>query len=177
MNSRSKIITGLILILAGAFTLIGNMGILNENFVLPILGAGFLFVYFILGARKNYRNLGFLIPGIILPGLQILKIVDDNKMKEEVQIAAVFGILAVSFLAIYLIHTFWYKQLGKGQRNWPLYVSIILLIFGGAVYAIEYFNWNSGIVILNNIWPGILVLAGVRMLYKALKTNRKNLNN
>jgi putative Mn2+ efflux pump MntP len=31
-------------------------------------------------------------------------------------------------------------------------------------------------VILNNIWPGILVIVGARMLYKALKGSKENLN-
>jgi hypothetical protein len=176
MNSRSKVITGSILVLAGATSLIGNLQILNENFILPILGAAFLFIYFILGARKKYGNIGFLIPGIILPALQILKLADDYNVGEKAEVVIVFGILGVSFLAIYLIHSCWYKELRRGQRTWPLHVSIILFIFGGVVYAIEYFNWTFGMVILNNIWPGVLVIVGVRMLYKALKGSKEKLN-
>lgn len=176
MNSRSKVITGSILVLAGASSLVGNLQILNENFILPILGAAFLFIYFILGARKNYGNIGFLIPGIILLAMQILKLADDNNVGEKAEIVIVFGILACSFLAIYLIHTCCYKQLRSGQRNWPLYVSIILVFFGAVLYAVEYFNWTFGVVLLNNIWPGILVIVGVRLLYKALKGSKQNLN-
>jgi hypothetical protein len=176
MNSRSKAITGSILVLAGASSLIGNLQILNENFILPILGAAFLFIYFILGARKKYGNIGFLIPGIILPVLQILKLADDYNVGEKAEVVIVFGILGVSFLAIYLIHSCWYKQVSRGQRTWPLHVSIILFIFGGIVYAVEYFNWTFGMVILNNIWPGILVIIGARMLYKALKGSKEKLN-
>lgn len=176
MNSRSKVITGSILVLAGVSSLIGNLEILNENFILPILGAAFLFIYFILGARKKYGNVGFLIPGIILPAFQILKFADDNNVSEKAEVVIVFGVLCVSFLAIYLIHTCWYKQVSRGQRSWPLHVSIILFIFGGVVYAIEYFNWTFGMVILNNVWPGILVIVGVRMLYKALKGSKKELH-
>ncbi|MBL4937314.1 hypothetical protein JK636_16415 [Clostridium sp. YIM B02515] len=176
MNSRSKVVTGSILVLAGGLTLIGNLQLLNENFVLPIMGAAFLFVYFILGARKNYRNIGFLIPGIILPGLQILKFADDYKVSEKTEILTVFGVLGASFLAIYFIHSFWYKEISKGQRNWPLYVSIILFVFGGITYAVEYFNWSFGMVIINNIWPGVLIIVGARMLYKAIKGNKEKIN-
>jgi putative Mn2+ efflux pump MntP len=34
-----------------------------------------------------------------------------------------------------------------------------------------------GMVILNNIWPGVLVIVGARMLYKALKGSKQKLNN
>jgi hypothetical protein len=152
------------------------LNILNENFVLPILGAAFLLIYFILGARKKYGNIGFLIPGIILPAMQILKLADDNNVGEKAEVVIVFGILSVSFLVIYLIHSCWYKELSKGQRNWPLHVSIIIFFFGGVVYAVEYFNWMFGMVILNNIWPGVLVIVGARMLYKALKGSKQKLN-
>jgi hypothetical protein len=176
MNSRSKAITGGVLVLAGAASLLGNLNILNENFLLPVIGAAFLFIYFILGARKNYRNIGFLIPGIILPAMQILKFAEDNNVGEKAEVIIVFGVLCVSFLAIYLVHTFWFKQGSRGQRSWPLYVSIVLCIFGAVVYAVEYFDWKIGMVILNNIWPGILVIVGVRMLYKALKGTKQKLN-
>lgn len=176
MNSRSKVVTGSILVLAGALTLIGNLQLLNENFVLPIMGAAFLFVYFILGARKRYGNIGFLIPGIILPSLQILKFADDYKVSEKTEVLLVFGTLGASFLAIYLIHSVWYKEISKGQRNWPLYVSLILFVFGAITYAVEYLNWSFGMVIINNIWPGVLIIVGARMLYKAIKGNKEKIN-
>lgn len=176
MNTRSKMVTGSILVLAGVSSILGNAHILNENFLLPILGAAFLCVYFLLGARKNYGNIGFLIPGIILPAMQILKIADDNNVGEKTELIIVFGVLSLSFLAIYLIHSFWYKQLSKGQRNWSLYVSVILLVFGGIVYAVEYLDWKFGMILLNNIWPAVLVIVGARMLYKALKGNKQKLD-
>jgi hypothetical protein len=176
MKSNSKIIIGSILALSGAVTLIGNLNIISENFILPMLGAAFLFIYFILGARKSYGNIGFLIPGIILSALQILKFADDNSMSEKAIIVVVFGVLSASFFLIYIVHTYWFKQVGKGQRNWPLYVSIIILFCGVFAYAIEYFNWSFGAVILNNMWPAVLVIVGARMLYKALKGSRRKLD-
>jgi hypothetical protein len=175
MKSRSKSILGSILIMAGAVTLLGNLNILNENFILPILGIGFLAVYFMLGARKSYGNIGFLIPGIILSALQIFKIADDNNVSEKTEIIIVFGVFSICFLLMYLIHTCWFKELSTGKRNWPLYVSIAFLFFGGIVYAIEYLDWKFGMVLLNNMWPVILVLVGASMLYKALKGDKQKL--
>jgi uncharacterized membrane protein (GlpM family) len=175
MKSKSKIITGSILILAGVSTLIENFNLINESFVLPVLGAAFLFFYFMLGARKKYGNIGFLIPGIILPALQLLEYVDNSKVGEEAEIAVVFGVLSISFLAIYLIHTYWFKEVSKGQRNWPLYVSIIVFLFGTAVFAIEIFNWKFGMVFVNNMWPAVLVIVGGRMLFKAIKENKEKI--
>lgn len=173
MKSRSKLIVGSIFILSGATSLIGNLGVINENFFLPMLGAAFLVIYIILGGRKSYGNIGFLIPGIILPGLQILKLADDRQVAENIEVLMVFGILSASFLAIYLIHSFWFKELRKGQRNWPLFVCIILVIFGGFVYAVEYFNWGFGAVLLSNMWPAVLVLIGLRLLFKAYREKGK----
>lgn len=177
MKSKSKIITGSMLLLVGAATLMEDLQLINESFVLPILGAAFLFIYFILGARKKYGNIGFLIPGIILPALQLLEYADSSKVGEEAMIAIVFGIFSISFLAVYVIHTYWFKQVSRGQRNWPLYVSIILFLFGTAVFSIMHFNWKFGIVLVNNMWPAILVIVGGRMLYRALKENKEKLSN
>jgi hypothetical protein len=176
MNTKSKVVVGTILVISGAASLIGNLGFLNENFVLPVLGAAFLIAYFVLGGNKRYRNLGFLIPGIILPGLQLLKLAEDNKVGEQTEVIMVFGILSTCFLLVFLIHTFWFKEVSRGQRNWPLYVSIALILFGGAAYAAEYYNWGFGMVILGNIWPAVLVVVGLRLLYKASKANKENIN-
>lgn len=175
MNTKSKVVVGTILVIAGASSLIGNLGFLNENFVLPVLGAAFLIAYFVLGGNKHYRNLGFLIPGIILPGFQLLKLADDHKVSEQTEVIMVFGILSASFLLVYLIHTFWFKEVSRGQRNWPLYVSIILILFGAVAYAAEYYNWGFGFIILGNIWPAVLVVIGLRLLYKASKANKTNI--
>lgn len=177
MKSKSKIITGSLLVLAGVATLTENFQLIDESFVLPILGAAFLFFYFILGARKRYGNIGFLIPGILLPVLQLLEFVDNSKLGEETEIAVVFGSFSISFLAIYLIHTYWFKEARKGQRNWPVYVCIILFLFGTAGLAIEHFNWKFGMVIVNNMWPAVLLIVGARMLFKAIKENKEKLNN
>jgi hypothetical protein len=176
MSSKSKVITGSILILAGASSLVQNFGIINENFVLPILGAAFLIVYFVLGGRKRYGNIGFLIPGVILPAMQVLKLADDYHASERTEIILVFGMLSACFLAIYLIHSFWFKEFSRGKRSWPLYVSLSLILFGVIVYAAEYYNWSFGVILLGNTWPIILVLVGIRLLYKALKIDKQNLN-
>ena len=175
MNTKSKVVTGTILVIAGASSLIGNLGFLNENFVLPVLGAAFLIAYALLGGNKRYRNLGFLIPGIILPALQLVKLADDNKVGEQTEVIMVFGLLSASFLLVYLIHTFWFKELRRGQRNWPLYVSVLLILFGAVAYAAEYYNWGFGVIILGNIWPAVLVIVGLRLLYKATKANKTNI--
>lgn len=176
MNSKSKVITGSILIISGACSLVQNFGIINENFILPFLGAAFLITYFVLGGRKRYGNIGFLIPGIILPALQILKLADDNHVSEKTEVVLFFGAISASFLAIYLIHSFWFKEYSVGKRNWPLYVSIGLVLFGTVAYAAEYYNWGFGVILLGNAWPAILVLVGVRLLYKALRSEKQNLN-
>lgn len=176
MNTRSKVIVGSILLLSGASSILGNLDFINENFVLPVLGAAFLIVYFILGARKKYSNIGFLIPGVVLPALQTLKIAEDNNLGEKAEVVIVFGVLSVCFVAIYLIHSCWFKELKRGQRVWPLIVSVMLLVFGGIVYAIEFLKWKFGVVLLSNVWPGILVIVGAIMLYKAVKGNKQQLS-
>ena len=101
---RSRIVWGILLILAGVVALLVNIGFVgSKNFfwiVLSILGAGFFFSFLV----ENKRNWWALIPGISLIGVTLVNLVGwispsvQQQWGETIQ----FAMIGISFIIVYL---------------------------------------------------------------------------
>ena len=153
---------GILLIGLGVFLLLAQMGIFSGSLFLAFLGIGFLVVYVLMGGRKNYGNLGFLIPGFVLLALAAFSSGDVGRYP-----SLFFLFLSLAFWGVLILHTVWFTGEDWGTRMWPLFPGAGLLLFSGFIYAVTELDWTPGSLrLLNYLAPLILIGVGVFILLK-----------
>jgi hypothetical protein len=160
---------GILLIVAGIFLLLNQLGVLSGQVFLFMLSLGFIATYVLLGARKEYGNVGFLIPGTILFAIAAYAAVSDSPGFEGLSPAYFFIGLSLSFLAVFLIHTFWFKNLVHGERFWPVYPAAGLLLLAGIIGLSVSGQWAEHLGLLNYLWIVALIAVGIWMVIKSVK--------
>lgn len=165
------------LIFGGIFTFIGALSVLKDisryrfnisfELFLIIVGIVFLFLYY------SKKTEGFIYPGSILPALGIYFLI-MRFMDESYMWPSIFVLLGLAFYFIY------FSAL-MGKNSWPLIPGTILIVLGTCLFTISFgiINWdivkylNINIREYQNyIWPAVLILIGVIMLYKSLFRRR-----
>ncbi len=134
MDKNAKI--GILLVGFGLFVLLNQMNFFSGNFFLAFLGVGFLVVYALVGGRKNYANMGFLIPGLVL-----LALAAYTSGELSFHPSLFFLFLSLVFWAVLLVHTFWFKGEDLGTRIWPVFPGAGLMLFSGFIYGITVLEW------------------------------------
>jgi len=154
---------GIILIAVGAFFLLNTLNLIGEDLFLYLLSAGFIFTYFMLGARKHYRNIGFLFPGAVLLAVALFSDIQQFDAAAELGGGLFFIFLGAAFLIVF-IHT---RAFSKW--DWPIYPAVSLILFGIFITAVEKTDITAGAEFLNYLFPIILIAAGVYLLYRQKK--------
>jgi len=171
MTRNSKI--GIILILAGIVLLLSQLGLIPGLSFLFLLGFGFIAAYIILGGRKEYSYVGFLIPGVILVAVATFAALEETAGPEGVNPGLFFILLGLSFLAVFLIHTYWFKGPDQGNRFWPLFPAGGLLLFGVFIGAVTTERWTEYLDLLNYIWVVALIAVGVWLMISSIRSSKK----
>lgn len=172
--SNKKIFWGVFLILLGLMGIINKLHIFGDYFELIVIGLGFLFAYILRGGNKKYSNIGFLIPGCIIIATIPIDFIDKTKMVSMYKDPLMLVILGTVFLLVYLIHTVWITNIRKGSKNWPLLVALIIYSIGLIDFISEISDSAIGRLILNNLWPVILILAGIIILIRSFYRSDKS---
>lgn len=158
---------GVLLIIAGVFLLLNQLGVIPGQAFMFLLAFGFIAAYVLLGARKEYGNVGFLIPGMVLLAIAVYAAASEAAGIEDLSPAYFFLGLSLSFWAVFLVHTFWFKAEDHGARFWPVYPAAGLLLFSGIITfaqeRIEYLN------LLNYLWIIALIAVGGWLVYSSMK--------
>ncbi len=157
-STRGKL--GALMILVG-ITLLLTMLYLSGSLFLVTLGLAFCGVYWILGGRKSYGNLGFLIPGLVLLSIGLYALLDEVTGAEGVEAGVFFLLLAAAFLGVFAIHTRRFRN--HGPRYWPLFPAAGLTLFGTAIMSHQHFGWVS-LELLNYLWVAVLIGAGLWLI-------------
>lgn len=166
--SNKNLLLGIVLISAGIITGLTVAGILPGIGLLGILTIGFLTAYVV-----GKKTLGFLIPGCVLGAITIAGLVETTYAKLDDSFP--LFILGLAFLAVFFIHTFRLKTAGWGEKYWPLFPAVSMMLIGGAVLAAnnrllnfkpEYLNY------LNYLTPAILLIIGAVVLLKGFGKNK-----
>ncbi|MGM0653207.1 MAG: hypothetical protein ACQES4_10580 [Bacillota bacterium] len=158
---------GILLILAGVFLLLNQIGVIPGEAFLFLLAFGFIAAYVLLGARKEYGNVGFLIPGTVLLSIATYSAISEQSGYEDLSPAFFFLGLSLSFLAVFLVHTYWFKSMDHGERFWPIYPAAGLLL----LFVIISFSgqWVEHLNLLNYIWIIALIAVGGWLVYSGVK--------
>jgi hypothetical protein len=170
MSKNFKV--GLILILAGIFMLLSQLGVIPGVSILYLLGIGFIAVYAILGARREYGYVGFLIPGTILLAIALFASLGAGGDGGEINPGFFFLFLSLSFLTVFLVHTYWFRELGHGDRFWPLYPAAGLLVMTGIVGMATTGKFLQGLNLFNYLWIIALIAFGAWLVIKGIKTSK-----
>ena len=151
---------GVLLVAFGIFLLLNQLNIFSGQSFLAFLGLGFLAVYVLMGGRKHYGNLGFLIPGFVLLALAAFTSGSHNPH-------LFFLFLSLGFWALLLLHTFWFRGEDWGARFWPFFPAAGLLFFSGMIYSTTVLDWNLTVL---NFWNYLVALVligiGISLLFK-----------
>lgn len=153
-------------IFGGIFTAIGAMSLLDDlrffrinvtfEVLLIVLGLIFIFLFY-------SRNIsGFVFPGFILPAIGVYLVL-LRTFGEKYTSSSIFLLLGFAFYIIYFTAYI-------GKSNWPLIPATILLAVGILAYIIRLGMFNINILYLRKeyIWPIVMILAGVMILFNRL---------
>lgn len=142
-HDRDRTTLGLILIGGGVLFLLNQLSAFGGfGRIVPLLiGGAFLYAYF--RTKQGYR-IGFLIPGAILTGIGVGQVIENYAFFNiGGDITAVT--LGLGFCAI------WYFE----RRHWWFLIPGSILVLSGL----------SQMYLIGNLWPLVLILIGVYLLY------------
>lgn len=150
---RSRIVWGILLILAGLVALLVNAGFVKSNnffwIVLELLGAVFCFSFLF----ENKRNWWALIPGVSLLGVAVVNLVAwiSPGMEEEWGDTIVFAGIGLSFLVVFLFD----------RDQWWAILPAGVLFSLGAVAGLEPYvtERESGGIFLLGLGLTFMILA------------------
>ncbi|TDO92056.1 hypothetical protein DFR79_10882 [Halanaerobium saccharolyticum] len=154
---------GILLIAIGVFILLNTLNLISDDIFLYLLSGGFLFTYFMLGARKHYGNIGFLIPGTVLLAIALFSDLERIEFINNLGGGVFFILLGLAFAAV-LIHTSAFEK-----WDWPIYPAGALIIFGVFVVFVENNDYIQNQEYLNYITPIVLIILGSYFLYQNKK--------
>ncbi len=169
-----KVTGGILLIVVGVFLLLNQLGLIMGQTFLFLLASGFIAVYFLLGGRKEYGNVGFLIPGVIL--LSIASFASLSDRVDELSPVFFFLGLSLSFFIVFALHTYWFKNLDNGDRFWPVYPAGGLLLLAGIIGLGLSGRFVESLGLLNYFWVIVLIGIGAWLVFSSLKKQGKKNN-
>ncbi len=152
---------GIILIIAGVVLLLSQIGLFPDLSILYLISLIFFAIYAYRGGAKYYGNIGFLIPATVILAVAIYA------SYANLHPAYFFIGLGLSFLAIFVIHTFWFREMDRGERYWPVFPAAGLLLFSTIVVLPE--RRLALFSFLNYLWIIGLIGLGAWLIYKSTR--------
>lgn len=162
---------GIGLILIGLVLLLGFHYNFEGMFTLGV-SIAFLIYYWVRGGNKHYRNVGFLIPGVILLYLTGVIMIDNSRSLSYFEdIYSIAGI-SIAFFLVFILHTYWFTFSSWGKRYWPLIVSGACAVASVIVLFDDYLNIDISEEIFKYIIPVLLIIGGVFVIIRGLKSDK-----
>lgn len=152
--NQGTLLAGVVLILIGIVFLLINFNLIGGEAFLIALGAAFL-VAFVLT-----RNLGFLIPGMILFWLGIAVTIIEQDLFPAIDDGS-FVLVALG-LAFLLIFAFMPRR-----HWWPLIPGGILLFIGIMITLEDFLPFSFG-QLMAFFWPALLIVIGLWLVIRQL---------
>ncbi|MDO8671834.1 MAG: hypothetical protein Q7O66_10455 [Dehalococcoidia bacterium] len=160
-NTRSRLIPGFVLVLVGLFLILIQFLQSAAGFAIMAVGVAFLAGYYL-----SKRQLGFLIPGLILIGFGAFVGLQQAGPIPFGFESLFFVFLGVPFLLVYAIHT--RREGSWGARNWPLFPGLILcglallLLLIANQFILNSDQWATVLL----WWPILLVGIGIFLILR-----------
>lgn len=147
------------LIVIGLLLLLNALNLTGTDISLYLISIGFFIAYFMLGAGKYYKNIGFLVPAAILMAVALYPDLQKLDFINKLGGGFFFIILGLAFIIVF-IHSLAFKK-----WDWPLYPAIILTSFGILIILIENNQYFQKFEYLYYILAAFLIVLGLFLLY------------
>lgn len=142
--------------------LLNTIGLLSGHAFLLVLGLGFIAIYALLGGRRKYGTIGLFIPGAILISIWIAITLETHLDLGAFEGAHFLFLMGLAFLSILLFHTYSFKEKSHGDRFWPIYPALGLMLIGALSYFSQTLGRDFSITFgktMNYVW--VLVFLGI----------------
>jgi hypothetical protein len=156
----------IVLILIGVLILLGNMGMLEGELALFIISMGLFGGYILTGGRNRSGSIGFLIPACILLMIGIFTYLENSGNIKALEGSLFFFMLGTAFFIIYFINNYKRTDMTFGSKNWPVITGSSVYAFGTLVFLFESYEIPFVKILLQNLWPIGLILAGIIIIIK-----------
>ena len=163
---NKNLFMGIILIVIGLLWTLSNFGIMNDNWILPIIGTAFLVAYLYRGGPYKKGTIGFLIAGSIISLIGLFSILSENVLLGSLEGSLFFFFLGTAFLLVYFIHTRHQIDDKPGNQKWPLVTGIIIILFGLFVLVTETAHIPAIRKIFRIGWPVALIVIGLFVMFR-----------
>jgi hypothetical protein len=154
---RKNLFFGAILIMIGILVALVTLRVVPTIGMLYVPAGCFLAAYIVF-----HRNIGFLIPGCVLAAVATFV-----TLQQENEINSIFMVLflGIAFLAVFFIHTMHLKTFYWGERNWPLFPGVILIVIATLVLNSQREWLGLDRKVFNMIIPVLLIAVGIILLF------------
>ena len=164
MRSTKRRLGGL-MILVGITLLLTMLDYLPGAVFLVTFGLAFCGVYRILGGRRAYENVGFLIPGLVLLSVGSYGLLSEIIAPQWVGPGFFFLFLGAAFLGVFFVHTRTFRTADHGARYWPTYPAAGLTLFSAAILTQESLSWSwVSFQMINYLWVAVLMVVGLWLI-------------
>lgn len=162
-KNSAFLISGLVILGIGVNSIADKLiADINLSGFITLTGLGFIFLLLYFANNKK----GFVYPGFILPAIGTFSLIKSLFNKDVGWIF--FLLLSISF---YLIYIFEHR---KNNVKWPLIPASILLGFSALIFLTSINVFGVGFwEILIYIWPVLLIIIGIRLIYNNKKNSKK----
>ena len=155
-----------VLILIGLVIILGNVGVFEGELALFVISLGLFGGYFLTGGRGRKGSIGFLIPACILLMIGTFAYLEESLVLINGEGGIFFFMLGTAFFLIYFIHNFGRREMRFGERNWPVITGSSIYVFGALIFILEHYDVPFVRIMLQNLWPIGLIIAGVVIIFK-----------
>lgn len=157
---------GMVLVIIGALWTLSNLNLIDDQWILPLIGIILFTAYLYRGGRTNKGSIGFLIAGCIVFMVGLFAILNDNLYLGKFEGALFFFFVGLAFLSVYVIHTRHQINADTGSQKWPLITGLIIIAFGLFVLFTETAHIPIIRRIYSIIWPLVLIFLGLFIIFK-----------
>lgn len=162
---NQKTLLGTIFIIIGILWTLSNFYLINDQWILPLIGMILLIAYLYRGGTQKKGTIGLLIAGCIILMVGLFAVFNDYYFLGVFEGALFFIFLGIAFLAVYFIHTRHLSDKDSGQQKWPLCTGLLIMLFGLFVLFTETIHIPSIQRIYAIFWPLILIILGLSIIF------------
>lgn len=160
---------GIILIIIGILWTLSNFNLINNQFILPFIGIIFFAAYLYRGGIQKKGTIGLLIAGCIIFMVGLFAAINDSFYLGPFEGPLFFFFVGIAFLPVYIIHTRHFIDDNSSDQKWPLYTSLIIILFGLFVLITETSNIPMMQRLYHILGPVTLILLGLYIILRQIK--------
>lgn len=171
--TKNKNLLAIVMIIIGLMMLVSRVIEIPYEFNILLISGIFILGYYMSGDNYTNRKPILLVIGVIISVVNLNGILNDFLNSTKYKSVLFFILLGIGFLSIHFISSGKTNIPGKYIQSWSLRTGIISFLIGTTIFVLSIFDWKVTVVIINNIWPIGLILAGIFIIVNNYRTKRR----